>query len=221
MSKTSKIRDREKALNSILGGSAMKIHFRGFLVLSIALIFLAVASRAAEENEAGLLDYEVISVDPAGWIVTAKEMESGQIVKFRLPPAVFHGKTFDADLSSLQVGQLFSVQGQKNVHMHHLQVEQPLPGEALTKRALKAHNIGAEGGVLTWEILNVNPRQWTAPAKNRSTQKIIKIKVIPEAFVGFLFRANLRGIKKGESFTLVTPNDVPMANCCRLLELPK
>jgi hypothetical protein len=199
----------------------MARQLKGFFILSIAFIFLTMTSQLAGADQAGLLEYEVVSIDAAGWVVTAREMESGETVKFRLPPALFHGKTFDADLDSLQIGDLFSVQGPKNVHMNNVPVEQPLPETSQGRRPSKGLAAGAEGGVLSWEILNVNPRQWTATAKNRLTHKIIKFRVLPEAFVGLRFQAKLRGIKKGESFALVTPNNVPMANCCRLLELPQ
>jgi hypothetical protein len=199
----------------------MKRLLKGLFIPSIALIFMTSAFLSAGADQTGLLEYEVVSIDPAGWVVTAREIGSGETVKFRVPPAFFHGKTFDADLDSLKNGDIFSVRGPKNVHMNNLPVEQPLPETSQGQPPSKGFAAGAEGGVLTWEILNVNPRQWTATAKNRLTQKIIKFKVLPEAFVGLRFQAKLRGINKGEGFSLVTPNNMPMANCCRLLEPPQ
>ncbi|UCH93004.1 MAG: hypothetical protein JSV88_22310, partial [Candidatus Aminicenantes bacterium] len=67
--------------------------------------------------------------------------------------------------------------------------------------------------------MHVDPRRWIVTAKNRRTQKVAKFQAHPEAFTGFRFLANLRGIKKGEGFAIVTPNNQPMNNCCTLLEI--
>jgi hypothetical protein len=80
---------------------------------------------------------------------------------------------------------------------------------------------GSMSGPLAWEILHVDARKWIVKARNRKTHKTIKFKVQPESFKGFRFQANLRGIRKGEGFSIVTPNNVPINNNCKLLESSK
>jgi hypothetical protein len=67
--------------------------------------------------------------------------------------------------------------------------------------------------------MHVDPRRWIVTAKNRRTHKVAKFQAHPEAFTGFLFRANLRGIKKGQGFAIVTPNNQPINNVATLLEI--
>jgi hypothetical protein len=164
------------------------------------------------------LEYRVMSIEPQGWVVTARETASGNVVKFRLPPSVFKGKTFEADLGTVRKGQRFSVRGPRNARLNNLIVEKPLPGGPLKGRRRNKLG-GVQGESLTWQIVNVNARKWIVTARNRRTRKIARFQAHPEAFTGFLFRANLRGIRKGRGFAIVTPNNQPMRNCCTLLEL--
>lgn len=168
------------------------------------------------------LEYKVISIDPGSWVVTAREVATGDVVKFRLPPSVFKGQTFEADPGAMRKGQRFSVRGPRNARLNQLKLEKGLPGEPQSRRGQRGR-LGAERPLLSqplaWEILNVNPRKWIVTAKNRHTHKVAKFQAHPEAFTGFLFHANLRGIKKGQGFAIVTPNNQPINNCCTLLEL--
>jgi len=170
------------------------------------------------------LEYEVISIEPQGWVVTARETASGNVVKFRLPPTVFKGKTFefDAEENVLKPGGRFSVRGARNERLNQLVVENPLPGESPRGKGRFTKRVGAGGpppNPLGWEILHVDPRKWIVTAKNNRTHKTVKFQVHPEAFTGFRFHANLRGIQKGRGFSIVTPNELPMKNCCTILEL--
>jgi hypothetical protein len=74
---------------------------------------------------------------------------------------------------------------------------------------------------MPWKILHVDARRWIVTAQNRQSHKIIKFRVKPESFTGFRFHANLRGLSKGEGFSIVTPNNVPINNNCTLLESSK
>jgi len=45
-----------------------------------------------------ILDYEVTAVNSQTWVITAKEITTGDILSFKLPPSAFNGQTFDAKL---------------------------------------------------------------------------------------------------------------------------
>lgn len=187
-----------------------------FAVLALAAMTVLVqGSMPPGEN----LEYKVMSIDPRGWVVTAQETATGNVVKFRLPPAVFKGQTFDADLGAVQKGQRFSVRGPRNARLDRLILEKPLPGGPPPGRGHRAKLRTRPSGPLSWEILHVDARKWIVTAKNRQTHMVAKFQAHPEAFAGFRFHANLRGIQKGQGFAIVTPNNQPMNNCCTLLEL--
>lgn len=200
------------------------------IVTAAAIVVLAFAAQATLVYSAGpqgeVLEYKVMNIDPRGWVVTARETATGNVVKFRLPPAVFKGKTFSANLQSVKTGQRFSVRGPRNARLSQLVVEKPLPGvkRGVKRRqgALKMRKKRFTGtGVrpLAWEIVHVDARKWIVTAKNRQSGKIAKFQAHPEAFTGFLFRANLRSIGKGQNFSIVTPNNAPIPRCCTLLEI--
>jgi hypothetical protein len=192
-----------------------------FAVLALAAMTVLVQGAMPPGEE---LEYKVLSINPENWVVTAQETATGNVVKFRLPPSVFKGKTFDADLGSIHKGQRFSARGPRNARLNQLIMEKALPGEGPMrvrgKRAKLRSRLSASTP-LTWEILHVDPRKWIVTAKNRRTHKVAKFQAHPEAFTGFLFKANLRGIKKGRGFSIVTPNNQPLNNIATLLEVEK
>lgn len=204
----------------------MKRHLVISVILAAVFAFVAMAVFVHGAQPQGeVLEYEVISIEPQSWVVTAKETATGNMVKFRLPPAVFKGKTFDANLGSVERGQRFSVQGPRNARLNQLIVETGLPEGTSRKRGKFAKRIPKISGPpvtpLTWEIIHVDARKWIVTAKNRRTHKVVKFQAHPEAFTGFRFRTNLRGIRKGQGFSIVTPNNLPLNNCATLLERRK
>jgi len=184
-------------------------------VLAFAAMATLVYSAKPQEE---VLEYKVMNIEPRGWVVTARETATGNVVKFRLPPAVFKGKTFSANLQSVKIGQRFSVRGPRNARLSQLVVVKPLAG-VKRGRALRQKPVGPRVRALGWEIVHVDARRWIVTAKNRRSRKIAKFRVHPEAFTGFRFRANLRSIGKGQGFSIITPNDLPMSRCCTLLEI--
>jgi len=169
-----------------------------------------------------VLEYEVISIESQNWVVTARETATGNVVKFRLPPSVFKGQTFDANLDPSKRGQRFSAQGPRNARLDQLIVEEGLPGGSSSQRGKFGKRVprisGSPAPSLTWEIVHVDARKWVVTAKNRRTHNVVKFQAHPEAFTGFRFRASLRGIGKGQGFSIVTPNNQPLNNCATLLE---
>lgn len=166
------------------------------------------------------LEYEVISIEPGSWVVTAKETESGEIVKFRMPPTAFKGKTFDADLEKMQPGQRFSARASRNARLDQVIVEKALPASPARRLSVARLKAGGEE-TLGWEILHVDARGWIVTARNRQTRKIAKFRVDPNAFNGFRFQANIRGIQRGQGFAIQAPNNMPLNNVATLLEVQK
>jgi hypothetical protein len=198
--------------------------------LAAAFILAAMAVLVYGGKPKGeMLEYEVISIEAKGWVVTARETATGNVVKFRLPPAVFKGKTFDFNLETLQPGQRFSVRGPRNTQLDQLIVKQPLKSMAAGPSSEQGKPGMAETPMITppgeppmpWEILHVDPQKWIVTARNRLTHQTVKVQVHPETFNGFRFRANLRGINQGQGFSIVTPNDLPMKDSCTLLKIMK
>ncbi len=203
---------------------------------ALAVCFAAVFALAvmvtglnAQKHKDEVLEYKVQSIDPGTWVVTALETASGNVVKFRLPPTVFKGKSFDANLERVRKGQRLSIRAPRNVKLRQLKMDKPVKGVKGTPRGVRMRTgrvararaqalQGSEGTSLPWKILNVNPREWIVTAKNSRTGKIAKFKAHAEAFRGFVFKANLRDIKKGEGFEMVAPNNTPLKDICTLLE---
>lgn len=192
------------------------------LKLTVACLALLLAGPTldAKNMQGGMLDYEVISIDANTWIVTAREISSGNVVKFRLPPSTFKGQTFDAEIGRVRPGQRFAVRGPRNASLANLVMDTPSPqgqGRGLMRKPPRM--MTPPSRPLSWEILNVNPQKWIVQAKNRMTHRTAKFKVDPGCFAGFRFRSNLQSVGKGQGFSIITPFSAPLTNCCTLMEL--
>lgn len=164
-----------------------------------------------------ILDYEVTAVNPQNWVITAKEISTGEILSFKLPPSVFHGQTFDAKLEGMVPGQKFEVRGPRNAPLNNLIVERPTRRAGEKGRGRPVKRMGRATRRLAWEIVNVDSAEWIVTAKNKNN-KTIRFKIDPQSFIGFRFRADLSGIQKGAGFTLIAPNDSPITKSCVLLK---
>ena len=164
-----------------------------------------------------ILDYEVTAVNAQTWVITAKEITSGDILSFKLPPSAFHGQTFDAKLEGLVPGQKFEVRGPKNAPLNDLIVERPTRRAGEKSRGRSVKRMARTVRRLAWEIESVDSAEWIITAKNKNN-KTIRFKVDPQSFIGFRFRADLSGIEKGAGFTLIAPNDSPITKNCTLLK---
>ena len=190
------------------------------VVLAVVLLGGTLYGTGPGEN----LEYKVLAIDTGTWLVTAQEVETGNVVKFRMPPTMFKGQTFDASLDGVNPGQRFSAKGSANARLNQLVMEQPLADDAkrqmperLETRKMMPMDVPL-GSPLGWEILDVNPQQLIVTAKNRGNNRVIKFKIDPNGFIGYQFRANLRGVSKGRGFSIIAPNEAPFANMCTLLE---
>ena len=191
----------------------------GKLMVACLTLLMAGMVVDAKNLQGGMLDYEVISIDAGTWVVTAREIATGNMVKFRLPPSTFKGQTFDAEIGRIKPGQRFVVKGPNNASLGNLVMDTPSPqgqGKGLMRKPPRM--ITPPSRPLTWEILSVNPQKWIVTAKNRMTHKVAKFKVDPGCFTGFRFRSNLQSVGKGQGFSIITPFTAPLTNCCTLLE---
>lgn len=194
-----------------------RIIFTAVLIMCV----LSVGMNGAIAPQGKLLDYQIVGLESKAWVVTANEVGTGNVVKFRLPPSAFMGKTFDANLGKINPGQKFSVRGPRNARLNQLVMTKGLPGAEGKGRGVKRLRRRVmpvqQSTPLAWEVLTVDPNRWVVTARNRSSKKTVKIKVDPNCFIGFRFKASLRGIKNGKGFSIVTPNNAPLPNCCTLL----
>jgi hypothetical protein len=173
-----------------------------------------------EPSPAELTEYEVKLIDPASWTVTATDTSTGNIIKFRLPPSVFVGQTFDASLQDVKAGQLFSIKGPKNTRLKRLAMVSA--GKIRANRAPRIKwDVTPPQAPMAWKILSVDAKDWIVKAQNTRSNKIIRFKVHPKSFAGFRFRANTAGISQGQRFAIIAPNEAPMADCATLLPLEK
>lgn len=193
------------------------------IVLISILIFcvMSVGIDAAHPPRGELLEYQVVKLESSAWVVTANEVGTGNVVKFRLPPSVFKGQTFDAELGNVKPGQKFIARAPRNARLNQLIMTRGLPGEDGKRRGVKRIRrtvvTGQQAAAMAWEILTVDPNRWVVTARNRNSKKTVKFKVDPNCFIGFRFKASLRGIGNGKGFSIVTPNNVPFTRCCTLL----
>lgn len=192
-------------------------------ILLVILIVCAVTTvwSDVKSSQGKLLEYQVVGLEANAWVVTANEVATGNVVKFRLPPSVFKGQTFDAQLENVQPGQKFVARAPRNARLRQLIMTKGLPGADGKRRGVKRIRRTAiasqQAVVLAWEILSVDPGRWVVTARNRRTKKTVKFKVDPNCFIGFRFKASLKGIRRGNGFSIVAPNTVPFASCCTLL----
>lgn len=208
---------KEEVLYSNTGG----IMKRTIISTVLVLFVLAAGISASVTPQGDMLEYQVVSLEASAWVVTANEVATGNVVKFRLPPSVFKGQTFDAELDNVQPGQKFVARAPRNARLNQLIMTHGLPGEDGRRRGVKRIRRmvipGQQAAAMAWEILSVDPNRWVVTARNRHSKKTVKFKVDPNCFIGFRFLASLKGIGNGKGFSIVTPNAVPFSRCCTLL----
>ncbi|MCP4203957.1 MAG: hypothetical protein GY769_18725 [bacterium] len=202
------------------------------------------------QEGAQMLDFEVVSVDPRQWIVSARDVESRDEFQFRMPPQSFQGQRFTVDLSAARAGQPIEVRGQSNVKIDELVVDAPLgmsgvgggadgekgrprrpdysrdPGRRPPSapdyaprppRAPSDDGFKAErGGPMEYRVESFDPQGWVVTARG-SDGSTIKLKVDPDAFVGYRFRAPVRNLRRGQGFTILALNQRPIEDCCTLV----
>jgi hypothetical protein len=192
------------------------------------------------------LEYEVIEVQPRGWMVTAREVGSGAVVQFRMPPAVFRSQRFRANLEGVRAGQRFSASGPPQAGLDEVVLEvapghgggSPVgprggppgtqgppssPGPSAPglqpagRPGFPGSAQGSPGFERDYQILSADPNSGEVVAREEGTGRQIHFRIDVGAFVGYRFEADLTGLRRGQGFTLVAPNDRPIQDCCTLI----
>ena len=104
------------------------------IFLTILVVLMSSTSTLPGASSDWVLEYKVTSVNTRNWIITAQEIESGNIVKFKLHPSVFKGQTFSADLGNLKIGASFSPRGEKNASLKEAVIVKPLENKGRSLR---------------------------------------------------------------------------------------
>ena len=98
-----------------------------YLALAATLLVTFGSAALAQPGRGGdQVRFEVQSVDRETWVVTARDLASGETFSFRLPPEAFRGQKFEADLAQATVGRKISVQAPPGVRMRQAVVERPV-----------------------------------------------------------------------------------------------
>ncbi len=211
---------------------AVRAGFRRAAAWGLVIPALALAPAWAAD---GAVDFEVVSIDPRSWVVTARDVSSGEQFRFKVPHRVFEGQRFTAEPTG--GGESISVRGMPDARLDKLVLETPLGAPGLGRRNELRGVPGRQrppqrppafepprrpdlragaGGPRAYQVVSVDPRQWivTARAEDGST---LKLRIDPDSFAGFRFRADIARLRKGQGFSLFAPNEKPLENCCTLL----
>ncbi len=194
------------------------------LLFVLAVMFLMITPLQAVKDVRGggtVLEYQVVSVDVRTWVVTAKEVATGNTVKFRMPPSSFIRQTFAADLKNVKRGKRFAVRGARNSRLQNMVMKTPVKMMKTRKMRRPVKSLRMNKGRaarLPWAITHVDGSKWIVKAKNSRTGKVIAFKVDPNGFKGLRFYASLQGIRKGRGFAIMTPDDFNLARCCTLIK---
>lgn len=195
------------------------------------LVFAAVPSRAAEEE---MIDFEVVSIDSRSWVVTARDVDSGETFRFKVPPKVFEGQRFTADLGSVGAGQALTVEAPRDVRLDKLVVEAPMgslsgrpssDGDREMRRPATRPRPPREpgppglatgpAGMAEYRVEAVDSRTWTVTAVGPEGSRV-QLAVDPEKFEGYRFRASAGSLRRGQGFSLFAGNESPLRDCCTL-----
>jgi hypothetical protein len=194
-------------------------------------------SRVGEAGE--WLEFEVVSVDPANWTVAARDVQSGEEFQFRVPPQSFTGQRFMADLGSATAGQPVDVQGEPDAQLERLMVESPLgvtrrgttagpgsrpvpgrgspPGADYGRPDPRTQPGSPSQGPMQYRVEAFDSTTWIATARGPDNS-VVKLKIDPETFVGYRFKARVRSLQRGQGFPLLAMNQNPIRRCCTLVQ---
>lgn len=232
---------------------------RRFLIAALMAFLAASPAIRAQDTETPLrpgydtpddgesLEFEVVSVMRQNLMVVARDLESGDEFRFRIPPNAFRGQEFTANLAASEAGRKVSVRGTRNARLEELELEAPL---GLSRSGDQRGGMGRPEGGRGFE----RPSQWSARppgGKSRDRYQLdrtesrgggdmkyrvesfdpttwiatargadgsqVRLQIDPQAFEGFRFRAPVRRLRKGQGFALLALNQEPIENCCTVV----
>lgn len=227
----------------------MKIYskptFASILGLFAALLLTVGGPLAAQPAAPGdSVAFEVQSIDRQNWVVTARDLESGEVFAFRLPPEAFRGQRFEADLDDAASGKKISVQGARGARLDKAVIERPIGAGSPSRgrpegdtrfdrdRAPGPADYGSSPerrGPADYLQSNGRPGGGSGPSEYEVLSvdsrtwtvqargrngRTVSLEVDPQAFVGYRFRASVEDLRAGQGFELLATNEQPLANCC-------
>ncbi|MDX1501389.1 MAG: hypothetical protein R3325_03425 [Thermoanaerobaculia bacterium] len=179
------------------------------------------------------IEYEVVGVAKKDFTVTARDVETGQQLTFKVPPDSFVGQRFTADFSGARQGDRVSVHGLPDAKLDNLKTapggrgDAPgRPGRPGSGDATRRPGGGPPGDLADrgrarheYRITAVDSRTMTLTAVS-DTGGEVKLEVDPDAFEGYRFRTRTGDVQEGKSFSLLALNQTPIASCCTLVSGP-
>lgn len=229
------------------------IRARALLCLPLFLVASMVAAqgdptRLRTETAAGRLgdpstwpEFEVVSVEPGQWTVVARDLQTGEEFRFRIPPQSFRGQVFSADLANAAEGQRIDAQGQPQATIEQATMQTPLgqgeggssgrmPGrEGMRRQAPPRTDFGSRnpyprgggpgdgGGPMQYRVESFDQSSWVVSARG-GDGSMVELKIDPNAFVGYRFKAPVRSLRSGEGFAILALNQKPIEGCCTVVE---
>jgi hypothetical protein len=189
----------------------------------LAVAALALAALAAQPRE-----YEIVAVEPGPWSVTARDVETGLELSFRLDPSHLQGLTFFAPLDAASPGQRVSITGVPGVRIDGAEALAPSRGGGpgrppepprrppARERERSARPPGGSGGQ-EYLVVSVDPRLRSVTARPVAGGPAVRLAVDPDAFLGYRFEAAVTDLVPGSPLNLVARNERPLADCCTVL----
>ena len=143
-------------------------------VLMLAATAAAVAQPRPPGPPGGAAEgvaFEVLAIDRESWVVTARDLESGEEFRFRLPPEAFRGQRFRADVSGAGAGQRISVDGEPNARLPQGLVERPLGAAGRSEGTFGAPGAGdGERGADRYAV-PAGPGKYAVGSEQRAPSK--------------------------------------------------
>lgn len=163
-------------------------------------------------------EYEIVSIDPGSWLVTARG-NGGDTLSFRMHPSVFQGRCFHANLTGVREGGRFSVVGPPGERFDRLEAESApgnRPGQGVA-RGPRPSRRPSTRGMQNYCITAVDASEQTATAESKSGETI-RFRIDVSSFRGYRFRVPTPAeLVAGGRFSLAAPNEAPV-RCCTLIE---
>lgn len=193
----------------------MKATIRLILFSLVLLLAAGMSFLSSAVFQSG--EYEIDSINPRTWVIKAHG-ESGETLEFRMPPSIFKGRCFHANLTGVGEGQRFSIVGPPGEKFDGLNIESARGQKAGGGRGQAGRSRRPNTrGMQNYCVTAVDPAQQTVTAQSRSGEKI-RFKIDPDGFRGYRFRVpSPADLAAGGRFSLTAPNNVPV-RCCTLEE---
>lgn len=217
--------------------------------IAAALLVAGSAQAAAQLGDprggGDSIAFEVQSIDPQSWLVSARDLASGESFKFRLPPEAFRGQRFTADLGGARAGAKISVQGPPGARLDEAVIQTPLRSGGPFQRSADEPGFermrppgppGRTGGPGSsgrtsllgrgrsesqeYEVISVDPRTWVVEAR-AGDGSTVSLEIDPRTFVGYRFEAAVENLRNGQGFELMAANEQPLRDCCVVKSVPR